>query len=162
ADAKKPATPEEGCRLFYSRIRPGLACSRFMMPSHPRLAPAAALQIHYSILTPAVLTTSAHFSRFSRTVSRKSATLEVWTVFPLSTRRLATLGAVKALVAAALMRWTVSASMPLGPNRPNQMKLLKPGRPDSAMVGTSLTTSTRSRVDTPSRRTLPAWYCPNT
>src|SRR5690554_1244324 len=75
----------------------------------------------YCGVSPAALTTSAHFLRFSCTICLNSSGVLRRMVLPVETKRSATAGSFRALVTASLMRRVSSGSMLFGPNRPNQI-----------------------------------------
>src|SRR6185369_1338777 len=83
-------------------------------------------------------------------------------VAPRSSKRDLTLGCARAALVSALSLAMISGGVFTGTKKPNQLETSKPGTPDSAIVGISGTTATRSLVVTASARTAPDLTWPMT
>src|SRR5205823_13486107 len=88
-----------------------------------------------------------------------SAGVEPFGVAPSSSSRVLTDGWASAALVSALILATTSCGVLAGTKKPNHDITSKPGTPDSAMVGMSGTTATRSLVVTATPRTEPAFTC---
>src|SRR5262249_41127178 len=110
-----------------------------------------------STLAPDALTTSAHFGISDFTYARSSLGVPPTTSMPRSVRALRTGGS---LTVAAGARCRVAVDPfggPAGATSACQVVASKPGKPDSAMVGTSGNTAVRLSVVIASARIVPLW-----
>lgn len=115
----------------------------------------AARLSHYCGLICAALTMSRHFSP-SDTLNRANvAGSDPTGLAPRPAYCVTTLGWRSARAACSDSLATMAGGVPLGAHRPYQVLMSKPGNPDSAIVGTSGSSSTRRLVVTATARSLP-------
>src|SRR5262249_19311496 len=139
---------------------------RQLASAFPRLCPVAVAaaghcgeraRARQSTLAPDALTTSAHFGISDFTYARSSSGVPPTTSMPRSVKALRTGGS---LTVAAVARCSVamtSFGVPAGATSACQVVASKPGKPDSAMVGTSGNTAVRLSVVIASARIVPLW-----
>src|SRR5262245_57297632 len=109
----------------------------------------------YSILIFAASTTDLHRSVSATTYSQNASSDTSQCTAPSVFKRLATSGEAIAFRISSCSRCTTGSGKPAGPTIPYHADRSKPGSV-SAMAGISGAMESRSRVDTPSARNLPA------
>src|SRR6266516_4891083 len=131
-------------------------------PAQADPAPRPRFRHQLSTLILASRMTGPHLSISDFRKAASSAGVEPFGVAPSSSNRDLTGAWASAALVSALILAMTSCGVLAGTKKPNHENTSKPGKPDSAMVGRSGTTATRSLVVTASPRKLPAFTCSST
>src|ERR1700736_4420830 len=145
-------------RAFAShRLGHGLEFKGPRLNRHPARAPQFRGQ--FSTLILASRMTGRHLSISDLRKAARSARVEPFGLAPSSSNRDFTDAWTSAALVSTLILAMTSFDVFAGTKKPNHENTSKPGTPDSAMVGISGTTATRSLVVTASARSEPAFAC---
>src|SRR5205807_2581351 len=116
-------------------------------------------QLRHQNLRPVDLITSAHTAVSAAISAANSSGVLPSGSAPYCSSRAMNCGSLTARPISAAILFTMSFGVPAGAISPFQVSTLKPGKPDSATLGTSGICGARWAPDTASRRTAPLVAC---